>query len=264
MRKFLIAAVVAVTAVTGFAVFAMADAGKQGTSWEFKYSSGKKARAVASNSIVEPSKVDDKGTPDTADDRYVPTAKTTVIFPKGGSIDTGVLPACKASAGDVQSGRAKCPSNTKIGSGLANSVLGQNADSKGTDLVAPIDAYNRKGAILFHVKPCAPGTGPGKPQPCNPLTASTVVLEGKWSKVTTQPTLTVATPAALLRGGVIITRFQLKTAKKTKKAQVNGKTVIRSYATTPGTCKGTWKSSARMNYQDGSTITVPDKQPCTR
>ena len=264
MRKFLIAAVVAVAAVAGLSVFAIADEGKQKTSWEFKYSSGKKARAVASNSIVEPSKTDDKGTADEADDRYVPTAKTTVVFPKGGSIDTGVLPVCKAAAGDVQSGRAKCPSNTKIGSGLANSVLGQSDDSKGTDIVAPIDAYNRKGAILFHVKPCAPGTGPGKPAPCNPLTASTVVLEGKWSKVTTQPTLTVVTPPALLRGGVIITRFQLKTAKKTKKVTVNGRTVIRSYAITPKTCKGTWASSAKMNYQDGSSITVPDKQPCSR
>ena len=264
MRKFLITAVAAVAVAAGFSVLASADDGKQGTSWTFKFSSGKVSRAVGSNSIIVPAKVDDQGTADEEDDRYVAPAKSVIKFPVGSSIDTGVLKVCKESASDVQTGKAKCPDNTKIGSGLANSVLGQSDESKGTELVAPIDAFNRKNAILFHVKPCAEGTGPGKPKPCNPLTAATVVLEGKWTKITTQPTLTVPTPPNLLRGGVTITRFQLKTVKKTKTATVNGRKVIRSYAKTPAKCKGTWKSSATETYQDGSKIVIPDSTACTR
>lgn len=268
MRKFLIAALVVVTAVTGVSVFAIADEGKQGTSWTFTFSARTAASATGSNSVIEPAKVDDKGTADESDDRYVAPSVSTIKFPVGSGIDTTVLPVCKKSPSDVQRGDAKCPANTKIGSGLANSVIGQNDESKGTELIAPIEAFNRKNEILFHVRPCAPGTGPGKGRPCEELTASTVVLIGKWSKVTTQPTLRVPTPAALLQGGVTITRFQLKTAKKTKKVTrtVDGRKriIVRSYATTPGKCRRSkvWKSSAMEQYQDGSKHTIPDSQTC--
>ena len=264
MRKFLTAAVVAVIAVAGMSVLATADEGPQGTSWDFKFTSGKKARAVGSNSIVEPSKLDDKGTEDTSDDRYAPTHRTVVVFPRGSSIDTGALPSCKKSPSDVQTGKAKCPSNTKIGAGVANAVAGQNADSKGTEIVSLLEAWNRKNEILFAVKPCKPGTGPGTGASCDLVPGGTQVLLGKWSKITTRPTLTVPTPPNLLTAGIIITRFQLKTAKKTRKTTVNGRTVIRSYAITPKRCTGRWASSASMRYGDGSTITVPDKQPCSR
>jgi hypothetical protein len=268
VRKFFIAAVVAVTAVTGVSVFAIADDGKDGTSWTFTFTARTAATATGSNSIIEPAKVDDKGTADESDDRYVAPAVSTIRFPVGSGINTTVYPVCKASPSDVQRGAAKCPANTKIGSGLANSVIGQNEESKGTELVAPIEAFNRKNEILFHVRPCAPGSGPGKPKPCEELTASTVVLIGKWAKVTTQPTLTVKTPPALLRGGVTITRFQLKTAKKVKKITrtIDGKKtiIVRSYATTPGKCPKSkvWKSSATEQYEDGSKHTIPDSQTC--
>jgi len=264
VRKLLTAATVAAIACGAFAVLAIADAGPQHTSWTFTFSAHKPALATGSNSIIEPSKRDDKGTADPADDHYTPTAKTVVKFPAGSSIDTGVLARCTVSASDVQRGSKSCPSKTTIGSGLANSVLGQPDQGGGTDIVAPIHAYNRKSGILFVVDPCSPGTGPGKDKPCEPIPGGRVVLEGKWSKVTTLPTLTVPTPPALLQGGVIITRFQLKTNKKTKKVRVNGKTVIRSYATTPGKCKGKWKSSATATYQDGTKVTIPDSQVCTK
>jgi hypothetical protein len=264
VRKFLIVAVMAATAVAGFSVLASADEGTPGTSWTFKFSSGKVNRAVGSNSIIEPAKTDDKGTADESDDRYVAPTKSVIRFPAGSAIDTGVLPVCKTSEGDVQTGRGKCPSKTKIGSGVAEAVTGQSADSKGDKIVSTIEAFNRKNAILFVVRPCRDGTGPGTGDPCVPIGAAAIVLVGKWSKITTQPTLTVPTPPALVRGGVIITKFQLKTVKKTKAATVNGKRVIRSYATTPRKCRGTWKSAAIETYTDGTKQTIPDKQACTR
>ena len=268
MRKFLIAAVSAAVAIAGLAALATADEGRNGTSWTFSFGSKSPGKATGSNSIIEPAEVDDKGTADESDDRLKPPSKSVIRFPKGSSIDTGALAACKASPSDVQRGTKKCPAKTKIGSGRADSVIGQSEESKGTDIVAPIEAFNRKGGILFVVRPCSPGTGPTKGAPCDPIPGGTVVLEGKWTKVNTRPTLTVPTPPSLLQGGVIIKRFQLKTSKKTKKTtvRVDGRTrtVVRSYATTPGTCKGTWKSSATETYTDGTKQTIPDSMPCNR
>ena len=264
MRKLFIAAVVAVTAVAGLAALAGADNGANGTSWTFKFSSGKVARPVGSNSLIVPAKVDDKGTESTDDDRYVAPSKSVIKFPRGSSVDTGVLARCTKSPSDVQSGKAKCPSNTKIGAGVAEAVTGQNAESKGDKIVSTIEAFNRKNAILFVVRPCSDGTGPGTGTPCSPIGGATIVLEGTWANIRTQPTLTVPTPPNLLRGGVIITEFGLKTAKKTKRTTVNGRTVIRSYATTPGRCRGKWNSSATETYTDGTKITIPDSQVCTR
>jgi hypothetical protein len=268
VRKIFLAAVVAAVAVAGFSVLASADEGQQGTSWTFSFSSKAKASATGSNSIIEPAKRDTKGTEDPSDDHYDAPKVSTIKFPVGSGIDTSVLARCTESPSDVQRGEKKCPANTKIGSGLANSLLGQPDEGGGAEVVAPIEAFNQKKGILFVVRPCSPGTGPGKGSPCAEIPAGTVVLVGSWSNVTTQPTLRVPTPAALLQGGVTITRFQLKTNKKTKRTTrtVNGKKriITRSYATTPGKCKGTWKSFAIEEYEDGSKQTIPDEQTCKR
>jgi hypothetical protein len=265
VRKFLTAVSVAAIACAAFAVYALADPGTQHTSWTFTFSSQKKALPTGSNSIIEPAKRDDKGTADPSDDHYTEPKQSVIKFPVGSGIDTTVLPVCKASSSGLAKGSESCPSKTRIGSGLANSALGQPdaAPGSGKDVAAPIKAYNRKNAIVFVVDPCQPDTGPGKGKPCQPIPGGRVVLEGKWTKIATQPTLTVNTPPALI-GHVIITRFQLKTNKITKKVKVNGKSVIKSYATTPGKCKGKWKSFAVESYTDGSKQTIPDTQACTK
>lgn len=268
MRNLLIAVVTAVAVVAGLSVVAGADEGQQGTSWTFSFSDKRKAKPTGSNSIIEPAKHNDNGTPDDrSDDSYAAPAVSTIRFPRGSSIDTGALARCKQSPSDVQRGTKKCPTSTKIGAGLATSLLGQPNAGGGTEVVAPIEAFNRKKGILFLVKPCQPGTGPTKPAPCTPIPGATIVLEGGWSKVTTQPTLRVPTPDAL-KGRVIITRFQLRTTKKTRKTTVTidgrKRTVIRSYATTPGKCKGRWKSAAIEKYEDGSSQTIPDAMTCRR
>ena len=268
MRKLLAAAVAAAVALAGFTVLATADEGQEGTSWTFSFSDKRKAKPTGSNSIIEPAKRDTKGTDDPSDDHYDAPAVSVIRFPPGSTVDTGARRFCRESPSDVQAGRESCPGRTKIGSGLANNVLGQPDEGGGTEVVAPIEAFNLRRGILFVIDPCSPGTGPGMGAPCTPIPGGRVVLEGAWSKVNRRPTLRVETPAALLRGGVIITRFQLRTNKLTRKQRVRvggrRRTVVRSYATTPGTCKGRWTSQAIETYEDGSKQTIRDRQTCRR
>ena len=258
MRKLLIAALAAAVAVAGFTVFAVADEGQQNTSLTFTFSKTGKNKPTGSNTILEPARQDDKGTPDdTSDDHYDAPARSVVKFAKGSNVNTGAKARCKHSPSDVQTGRETCPTKTRIGSGLANSLLGQPDAGGGTEVVAPIDAYNQKNGILFVVRPCSPGTGPGKPNPtCTPIPGGTVVLVGSWSKVNTRPTLNVPTPASL-QGRVIITRFQLKTNKINSRAKG-------AYVTTPDVCPKSdkWKTLAIETYEDGTKQKLKDTQAC--
>jgi hypothetical protein len=252
----LVAAVAAAVAVAGFAVFASAGPGQQGTSWEFKFSKKGENKPTGSNSDLSPAKVNDQGTPDTSDDRFVAPSKSVIKFPVGSNINTGAKARCKESPSDVQTRRASCPGKTRIGSGIANAVTGQSPTSAGTELVSEIEAFNMKNAIMFVVDPCTDGTGPGTGSSCQPIPSARVVLVGRWKKINTRPTLTVVTPPALLTGGVIITRFQLKTDRINSRRKG-------SYATTPDTCRNdSWTSTATETYQDGSKQTIRDDQPC--
>ena len=257
MRKFSLAAVAAAVAVAGFAVFAFAAVGPNDTAWNFAFSKHAENKPTGSKSDLEPAKRDTKGTEDASDDHYDSPSKSVIEFPAGSNINTAAKARCKESPSDVQSGRENCPGKTRIGTGLANSLLGQPEDGAGTPIVAPIEAYNTKTGIMFKVKPCSPGTGPGMGAPCSPIPGGTVVLVGTWSKVNTKPTLTVPTPAALQQGGVIITRFQLKTNLINSDAKG-------AYATTPDICPNSdqWVSTAKLTYADGSKATIKDPQPC--
>jgi hypothetical protein len=257
VRKLFLAAIAAALAVAGFAVFALAGEGQGNTSLEFTFTKKAENKPTGSNTVLRPAKQDDKGTPeDPSDDHYDAPSRSVVVFPAGSNVDTGAKARCKESPSDVQAGRATCPSRTKIGSGLANSLLGQPDAGGGTEVVAPIEAYNLKNGILFIIRPCQPGTGPGQPNStCTPIPASTIALVGEWSKVNTRPTLNVPTPEAL-QGRIIITRFQLKTNRITgPKGQ---------YVTTPDVCprSDTWLTLAKETYEDGTKQTIRDTQPC--
>lgn len=277
MRKFLAAAIAAAFMVSGFAVFAIADEGPQGTSWTHSLTNKRTSKPSGSRNDVKPAKVDDKGTADTSDDRFVPPAVTVIKYAKGASIDPGALAKCKASPSAVQAGNAECPNRTRLHTrrelaNLANSVLGQSDTSPGTEVLAPIRAYNApKKSIMFVVDPCNPGppqTGPGTGRDCDPIPSARIVLLGKWSKLNRRPTLRVETPAQLLRGGVVITRFRLATRKITRKVtrRIGGRrrTVVRSYVSTPRACKGNWRTQAIMTYEDGSRARVGDAHTCRR
>jgi len=257
VRKLFVAAIAAAVAVAGFSVFAVAGTGQQQTSWEFTFSKKGPNKPTGSNSDLSPAKVNDQGTPDTADDRFVAPSKSVIKFPAGSNVNDDAKAKCKESPSDVQARRAACPGRTKIGSGVANAVTGQSPTSSGTELISNIEAFNVKNGILFVVDPCTEGTGPGRS--CQPIPSARVVLVGKWKKVNTRPTLTVVTPPALLTGGVIITRFQLKTNKINSRAKG-------SYVNTPDVCPRSreWTSTATETYQDGTKQTIRDTQVCNR
>ena len=279
VRKLLVAAVVAALAVVGFAVMATADEGQDKTEWTFTFNKdagGKLQKAVnkpaASDSLIIPAKVNDQGTADESDDVYTPPEKSTIVFPQGSVVDTAALKRCGLSASDVGRGE-ECPGKTRLGDGAAVSVVGgtpvgSNGQRQGGSKVnATIEAFNQKSGILFVVQPCGSGTGPTTGKDCEPA-GSPIVLEGKWSKVNTKPTLVVPTPPGLVAIGVTIVRFQLTTDKhtKTKTVTVNGqrRQVTVSFVTTPEECGGNWKSQAKEEYVDGSSQTIKDSQKCNR
>jgi hypothetical protein len=217
--------------------------------------------------LILPSKIDDQGTADRSDDVYTATERTTIVFPKTSSVDTAALARCKLTPSDVGRGE-ECPGKTRLGDGEAISVvggtpIGNGQRRGGTDVNATIEAFNQKGKILFIVQPCGSGTGPTTGRDCEPA-GSPIVLQGTWSNVTTKPKLVVPTPPGLLAIGVVIVRFELTTDKHTKTKRVRGKRVILSFATTPNKCGGNWKSSAKAEYADGSTQTIPDTDKCRK
>ena len=265
MRKLLVAALAAAVATVGITALAGGATGQPGTSWDFSLKPNKVDRPASSKSLIKPSKVDDQGTADRSDDVYTPTEKTTIVFPRGSSVDTAALARCRLTASDVGRGE-DCPNRTRLGDGAAVSVVGGTPTGNGqrrggSDVNATIDAYNQKGKILFVVQPCGAGTGPTTSRPCEPA-GSPIVLQGTWSKVTTKPTLTVPTPPGLLSIGVVIVRFELNTDKHTKTRRVRGREVLQSYVFTPETCGGKWKTQAKAEYADGSTQTIKDSQGC--
>ena len=255
MHKLLMAAVAAAVAVAGFAVFAFANPGPQGTSLEITLSKTGKDKPTGANTVLEPAKRDTKGTDDPSDDHYTSPSKSVIKLAKGSEVNTAALPRCKASESDLQRGTKTCPKNTKIGAGVAQALLGQPDDGAGTPIVSLVDAFNYKGGqLMMIVTPCSPGTGPGTGAPCSPFGGSRVPLPGDWSKVETRPTLTVETPASFEQANIIITEFQLKIRLI--------KTDDGAYARTPDTCGGTWRYQAVETYPDGSTLKINDTQNC--
>ena len=271
MRKLYGAALAAVLAIGVVSALALAADGQQGSSWTLKTKPNKVDKPGSIEAVLEPLKRDTKGTADESDDHVTGTRKQVIKFPKGSAIDTAAKARCKETPSDVQTGRAKCPSKTRIGDGTADTLAGQPDEGGGTAIAAEISAFNLKKGIMLVVDPCSPGppaTGPGTGRPCQPIPGGRVVLVGNWSKTDTQPTLTVPTPSSLVTAGVHIRRFALNVDKivKKKTVLVNGKrkTLKVPYITTSDTCKGSWKSQAVITYTDGSKQTITDTQKCVK
>jgi len=258
VRKLFIAVLAAVIAVSSFAVLAIAGTGPAGTdtSWTFDFKPAKKAKPAATHSVIEPAVHDDKGTADPDDDTYASAKRTTIVFPKGGGIDTSVPKLCKAGGSELANSRGAACKSSAIGTGAAKSIIGEGASRQ--FLNADIKAYNKTKGIYFLIQPCFAGSGPTSGKPCTPL-GNPFVLEGKYTLKNSVVRLIVPTPKALLDNHVIIQRFELKTNNITKKR--NGKVV--SYATTPGKCpKGKWTSQADILYVDHAPLTIKDTQSC--
>ena len=257
MRKLFIAAVVAAVSVVGYTVLAVADDGPENTSWTFSFKPAKKGKPAKTDSVIEPAKRDEQGTPDDeSDDTYTATKKTVITFPAGSAFDTSVPPRCKKTASQVAADRGASCSKAQVGTGIANSVIAKPGEPKTGSPNATIKAYNTKNGIYFLIQPCQGGTNP-----CSPL-GPPFVLVGTLKKGTS-PTLTVPTPSNLLALNIVITKFQLITKNITKTRRINGRKVILAYVTTPSKCKGgKWNSKATATYTDGSKLTIKDSQVC--
>jgi hypothetical protein len=266
VRKFLLAALAAAVAVGSFAALSQGNAGEDGTSLDLALKPNKVTKPAGIDVVLFPSKVDDQGTADTSDDVWTPASKNTIVLPKNSAVDTSATARCKLTASEVGSGE-QCPKKTRVGDGAAIVVVG--GEPVGTDgqrrggnkLNATIDVFNKKSSLLLLVQTCGPGTGPTTTQECQPAGPPTV-LEGKWSKVATKPTLAVPTPESLFQLGVIIQRFALVTDKKTKTVKQDGKEVLKSLVFTPEACGGKWKSHDDGKYVDGTSQTIKDTQKC--
>ena len=258
MRKVLVAALAVAIAVAGFAVVSQAGSGEAGTSWELNLKPNKVKKAASIDAVIFPSKVDDNGTADTSDDLWTPASKNTIVLPKGSKVDTSAMARCKLTASEVGAGQ-QCPNKTRAGGGSATVVVGGTPEGTGgkrrggSELNATIDAFNTKKTLLLIVQPCGAGTGPGTSKDCAPA-GDPQVIEGKWSKVTTKPTLAVPTPNSLLQIGVVVKRFALLTDKKKTNDLVR----------TPKTCGGKWKSQDQAKYVDGTSQTIKDSQKCKK
>jgi len=258
VRKVFVAALAVAIAVAGFAVVSQAGPGEAGTSWELNLKPNKVKKPASIDAVVFPSKVDDEGTADTSDDLWTPASKNTIVLPKGSKVDTSAMPRCKLTASEVGAGQ-QCPKKTSAGGGSATVIVGGAPEGSGgkrrggSELSATIDAFNKKSSLLLIVQPCGPGTGPGTSEDCAPAGDPTT-LEGKWSKVTTKPTLAVPTPNSLLQIGVVVKRITLLTDKKKTNDLVR----------TPKECGGKWKSQDQAKYVDGSSQTIKDSQKCKK
>jgi hypothetical protein len=275
----LVAAVVAAMTLAGYTVLATAGEGEAGTSWNLdllKETDGKLEKRVnkpaAIHAVIEPAKVDDQGTADKSDDVYTPPSKNTLVFSQGSVVDTAARKRCTLTASDVGRGE-ECPGKSKLGGGAAKSMAGGTPVGSGgqrqggSEVNATIEAFNRKSGILFIVQPCGSGTGPGTGQPCSPA-GSQIVLEGKWSKTNSKPTLAVKTPEGLLAIGIVIVRFEVNVDKytKTKTVTVNGqrRKIVVAFIRSPEECGGQWKSQVKSEYVDGSSQTIKDTQKCNK
>jgi hypothetical protein len=267
VHKFLVAALAAAVAVAGFAAVSQGGAGEAGTSWEFSLKPNKVKKPATLNAVIEPAKVDDQGTSDPSDDVYGATEKNTIIFPKGGSVDTSALARCKLTASDVGRGE-ECPGKTRIGEGSAVALVGGTEVSPGkrqggTRLNAEVEAFNQKSKLLLVVQVCGTDSGPTTGNPCEPA-GTPQVFEGKWSKVATKPTVAIPTPDSLNAIGTVVQHLELTTVKKTKTVKENGKEVLHSFVFTPEECGGKWKSAAKSQYSDGTSQTIKDTQKCKK
>ena len=172
VRKFLIAAVAAVTVVAGFSVLASADNGQQGTSWTFKFieRQGLPRRRQQQHHRAGQGRRQGHGRED--DDRYVAPAKSVIKFPsrqrdrhRCAQGVQGLGQRRPDRQGQVpRQHEDRQPAWPTRCSGRAPRARARSSSLRSTRSTARTRSCST-------CKPCAEGTGPGKPEPCKPLTA---------------------------------------------------------------------------------------------
>lgn len=238
MRKFLIAAVVAVTALAVAAVAVASDQFSQTASVKF---TTKKRHANSGARInLEAS---DPGAPNK---KPSPATRVRVIFPKGTKINTSAAKVCKASDSAFgEKGAKACPAGSRLGTGTAQAITG---------LGAPIDpvgekitAFAGKRQIIFYLQPDA-----------NSPAGQTLVIRAKVrGRVVDTKVPPVPVPGL---GNASLTRFKVNLKAYAKGRGKKQKRVL----TTPSKCgKGhNWVTTTKFNYEDGTSATIKSRSNC--
>jgi hypothetical protein len=179
--------------------------------------------------------------PDDPEGKPPPVTAATFRLPRGMRIDTGAVPRCEATDGEIQAlGRDACPAESEVGSGrltartgipgsdeVHTDIVAFNGDEEivevvffeGTNAVAGIDRLTMDGNVLSAHPPATPGGPP----------------DGK----TAVQRIFLELPLRVGAGG-------------------------EAYVTTPSRCRnGRWKASADYEFADGGKTTVPSRTRCS-
>jgi predicted Zn-ribbon and HTH transcriptional regulator len=184
------------------------------------------------------------------------TTNFDITFPKGSKIDSKAVPQCAATEADfaAQTNPDKaCPKGSKVGTGTVAARLPYQGTA---DLNGTVSAYNaNKGLLLYVVVQ-------------SPLGNQVLLIKPKFKglKLLTTVPPTCIPPQRPDQGckdangeeqSAILTSFTLKT----KPVGTKGKKLI----TTPATCPAAgWKFVANIKYADGTAVTIPSTQKCSK
>jgi hypothetical protein len=184
------------------------------------------------------------------------TTNFDITFPKGSKINSKAVPQCKATEADFAAETNPdnaCPKGSKIGTG---SVAARLPFPNTADLAGTVSAYNaNKGLLLYVVVQ-------------SPLGNQVLLIKPKFRglKLLTSVPPTCIPPqrpdqdckdANGQEQAAILTSFKLKT----KPSGTKGKRLIQ----TPATCTSAgWKFVANLKYADGTKVTIPSVQKCSK
>ena len=204
MRKLLLAALAAAVAVAGFAVIAQAGTGEAGTRGSSRPSRTRSARPPRSNSLIVPAKVDDQGTADTRTTSTRRRRSRRSYFPQGQRRRHRGAQALQADRRATSARGEECPSNTRLGDGDAVSVVGGTPVGTDGKRRAARGERRRSRPSTRRARSCSSCShavrAPARRRARTAQPAGgPIVLQGKWSKVTTKPTLAVPTPSGPAR-----------------------------------------------------------------
>ena len=256
MRKLVIGALMGalMLVVTAVAIGASATSGTTVQNYTQTFSA--KKRATSAGTTFETSSTDEQNARNKQPKRVT---NFDLTFPAGTKIDSKAAPQCKADetdfANETNPDKA-CPKGSKIGSGTVAARLPfpNTADLNGT-----VTAYNaNKGLLLYVVIQ-------------SPLGNQVLLIKPKFrgARLLTSVPHTCIPPNRPDQGckdssgqeqAAILTSFKLKTSPRSSGRGKAKRTLIK----TPAKCTGKWKFKADIKYSDGTRVSIPTEQTCSK
>jgi hypothetical protein len=252
MRKLVIGALAGalMLVVTAVAIGASATSGTTVQNYTQTFSA--KKPATSAGTTFETSSTDEQN-PRNKQPKRVTNFDLT--FPAGTKIDNKAAPQCAATEADFANETnpdKACPKGSKIGSGT---VAARLPFSGTNDLNGTVTAYNANKGLLLYVLIQSP------------LGNQVLLIKPKFQgiRLLTQVPYTCIPPNRPDQGckdssgveqAAILTSFKLKTLPKS-----SGK---RTLIKTPPKCTGKWLFKADIKYSDGTGVSIPSEQVCSK